>query len=303
MFGVIVAQLDCLDETEKARYQEVYCGLCHSLKERYGQLSRLCVNYDMAFLALLLESLNERGEERAEGSCILQLGKRHTYARGPYVDYAADLSVVLAYYKCLDDWQDESNAAGLVYAKALADAYRRIEDAYPQTCALTKEKLSLLTDKERESQGRVDEVPNREERYLLAEAIACDFGDIMSQMFAHGAGYWEDDLRAFGYHMGRFVYFMDAAIDRDKDAMQGNYNPFVTCAMDDVSIDFILHDAIGCAARVFERLPLEKDLHLLRSVIYAGVWTKLLAQRAEEEATQQPEQEQETNEEEEQGQA
>ena len=30
-------------------------------------------------------------------------------------------------------------------------------------------------------------------------------------------------------------------------------------------------------AEAFEKLPLERDLHLLRSVVYAGVWQKYYA--------------------------
>ena len=34
---------------------------------------------------------------------------------------------------------------------------------------------------------------------------------------------------------------------------------------------------MGEATTAFEKLPLEQDLHLLRSVVYAGVWQKYYA--------------------------
>ena len=57
-----------LTEEQLERYRGCYCGLCRSLQERHGELSRLTLNYDMTFLVLLLGSLyepEERGGERA----------------------------------------------------------------------------------------------------------------------------------------------------------------------------------------------------------------------------------------------
>ncbi|MDR2606325.1 MAG: DUF5685 family protein, partial [Oscillospiraceae bacterium] len=35
-------------------YHAVYCGLCASLKKRYGFAARFAVNYDFTFLIMLL---------------------------------------------------------------------------------------------------------------------------------------------------------------------------------------------------------------------------------------------------------
>ena len=36
MFGYVRPPIDLLDEAEKNRFQRAYCGLCHTLGERYG---------------------------------------------------------------------------------------------------------------------------------------------------------------------------------------------------------------------------------------------------------------------------
>lgn len=41
MFGYIQANLPDLTQEEKERYRAVYCGLCHTLGQRYGLRSRL----------------------------------------------------------------------------------------------------------------------------------------------------------------------------------------------------------------------------------------------------------------------
>ena len=67
MFGYVVANLDRLTPAQKERYRAVYCGLCRALRDRYGQSCRLTLSYDMAFLVLLLSSLDrtELAEEKA----------------------------------------------------------------------------------------------------------------------------------------------------------------------------------------------------------------------------------------------
>ena len=62
MFGTIICNRKELTEEENARYQSTYCGMCRAIKTRYGQVERLTVNYDMTFLAILLNGLYEENE-------------------------------------------------------------------------------------------------------------------------------------------------------------------------------------------------------------------------------------------------
>ena len=52
MFGYIVANKPELKIREFEVYQGYYCGLCKSIKKRYGNLKRLTLNYDLTFVAL-----------------------------------------------------------------------------------------------------------------------------------------------------------------------------------------------------------------------------------------------------------
>ena len=80
MFGFVVASLQELREEEKNRYQAVYCGICRCIREADGQLCRLGLSYDMAFLALLLTSLYEPEEQNGQGRCIAHPAKRRPWA-------------------------------------------------------------------------------------------------------------------------------------------------------------------------------------------------------------------------------
>jgi len=57
MFGYVVANMEKLTDEEKQRYRAFYCGLCKTLGNRHGKISRITLNYDMAFLIIFLSAL------------------------------------------------------------------------------------------------------------------------------------------------------------------------------------------------------------------------------------------------------
>ena len=71
MFGYVTASLRELTKEQQKRYGAVYCGICRRIREQSGQLARLGLSYDMAFLALLLMSLYEPEETGDKNPCLL----------------------------------------------------------------------------------------------------------------------------------------------------------------------------------------------------------------------------------------
>lgn len=265
MFGMAVACLSTIDDAEKARYRHLYCGLCHALKERYGTLSRLCLTYDLTFYIMLCDSLHEPPEHHGRARCAMHPASLHDFARSRYTDYAADLSVALAYHKCLDDWNDDKSVRAKVTSAALDGAYRAAARRIPDQCSQIERSLADIAAMERAD----DTAPH---------AAAREFGRLLGELFAADQGVWESPMRAFGQRLGAFVYLMDAAVDCADDAASGSYNPFVRLESTPESMRTILGVVACSMTEVFERLPLERDLHLMRSVLYAGVWQKFNAQ-------------------------
>jgi hypothetical protein len=70
---------------------------------------------------------------------------------------------------------------------------------------------------------------------------------------------------------------MDAAVDCEDDRRTGGYNPLVKANNTVNEMRAYLSILIGNAARVCEKLPLVQDIHLIRSVLYAGVWQRFNA--------------------------
>jgi hypothetical protein len=264
MFGYVVCNRKDLSKEEIARYQGVYCGLCKTLENKYGQLSRMSLNYDMTFLILFLSSLYEPNEEEDEFRCGLHPLHKRVEMTNKYTDYAADITVALAYHKCLDDWQDEHNHMRHKYAQILEDDYKKVKSHYPRQCAAVEKGICEL--------NKIEKLP-----YSLAdEAMNC-FGRLMSELFVTEEDFWSNSLRSFGYSLGRFIYLMDATMDYNKDKKTGSYNPLNSMGKKPCEMEEVLTMIIGEATAEFEKLPLVQDSHILKNILYGGVWQQYYA--------------------------
>lgn len=276
MFGYVVADQSRMDKAQVARYREGYCGLCRALQRRHGQLSRLCLTYDMTFLFLLLDSLYEPDGTRGESRCLPHPLHPQPWRVSPWADYAADLNVTLAYYNCLDDWQDDRALEKLAYAAGLGRSFRAVQELLPQQCAAMKESLDRLAALERENSPDLD------------GASRC-FGHLMGSLFAVGDSFWKPTLYALGDSLGRFIYVMDAVLDEKEDLRLGRYNPVTTFRAAYGGFDPLasLTLLIGDCAAAYERLPLVQDKDLLDNILYHGVWMKWAAahQKHQEESS------------------
>lgn len=70
MYGYIIPNESKLKREEFEEYRANYCGLCISLKNKFGNLERMTVNYDTTFLILILNGLYEEKEEIKISTCI-----------------------------------------------------------------------------------------------------------------------------------------------------------------------------------------------------------------------------------------
>lgn len=264
MFGYIVANREELQPSDLLSYQSYYCGLCRTLKKNYGQAGRITLTYDMTFLILLLSSLYEPEYTEGRGRCIVHPAKPRDYLQNKFTRYAADMNIVLAYYNCMDDWQDDRNLLSRAEAAFLHKKVRILEKKYPRQCAAIIRCLKDLSGIEKEASGGPD-------------AGANCFGNLMGELFVVEEDRWAGTLRRLGAALGRFIYIMDAYDDVRRDVKKKRYNPLASMYGDG---DFeeksrsILTLLIGECAREFEKLPLVQDVEILRNVLYSGVWTK-----------------------------
>ncbi len=265
MFGFVTAASELLSEENRIRYRGWYCGLCRSLGEVCGKSCRLLLNYDMAFLAILLSSVHRLEETTAECSCAAHPLKKHLEIRTAASDYAADMNVILGYYKLIDDWHDDKNPAALAAASAFASKCRELEEKYPRQAQAIATCLDNLSELEQDGECNPDLPAN------------C-FGRLMGELFVTEDGIGQEQaLRAFGRTLGRFIYVMDAATDLRSDIRHERYNCLV--GADPGSIYELLQVMGGDFMRCFRRLELTADIEIAENILTAGVWQKYMARQ------------------------
>ena len=264
MFGYVSANYAELNDAQKSRYTAVYCGICRGIRQQVSQPARLCLSYDMAFLALLHMSLYEPEETAGPSACILHPIKKRPWTDNPYIRYAADMNVALAYYKCLDDWEDDRKLTAKAAAGFLEPALDRIRQQYPRQCDAIARCIEELRTLENSRCANPDEPAN------------C-FGRLMAELLVCHEDLWTDDLRQLGHSLGRFIYLADAAMDYRADRKKNKYNPYLAMGTgeDWPRWEEYLVLAMGRCTAAFERLPLVQDKDILDNILYSGVWTEL----------------------------
>ena len=309
MFGYITVNRPEMKVKELELYRSYYCGLCHALHERYGRRGQLLLSYDAAFLAILLSGLYEPEETEKRSRCLVHPGITHREKANHCIAYAADMNVMLAFRKALDDWRDERKLRSRLTAMLLHSDYCALRARYPrQERALTRN-IRALHRMEAEAGvdmagGMRDNTPGagheiREENSsggkmadVLAriDRAAGYTGSFFAQMCVIRRDRWEKDLASTGFYLGKFVYLMDAYDDLEEDVRTGNFNVLAELRrLDGEHFDTILKeillDTAACCCRSFERLPIVRDVELLRNILYSGIWVRFHQIRSGERET------------------
>lgn len=268
MFGYVSIDSSSLLAEEKDRYQAHYCGLCHCLGTAYGFPGRMTLTYDMTFLSILLSAVYCDTEKTGTFRCPSGPWRKCSFVVTEMTDYAADMNLVLAYYKATDDRQDDGSISAAFKEKVLADRAERAMKKWPVQSAAIRQCLKELSFMEARNELNPDLPTN------------C-FAALMGALFALRP---EDPLAGTLYQMGcalgRFIYLMDAAMDLKADIKKERYNPLI--AQMDTDFTPLLTMLIGECTEAFETLPLRQDEQILRNILYAGVWTKYKLKRKEQ---------------------
>ena len=180
------------------------------------------------------------------------------------MEYAVDLNVALAYHKCADNWQDDHNPAFAAAKGLLGRAYRRACKYQPEKCAAIQAWMDGIREIEKRSDGMIDPPVNLT-------------GWMLGELFAWKQDHWSEELRRMGDGLGRFIYFMDAYDDLEKDLRRDKFNPLKSIRQQE-NYEALCRDVLTLmmadCADAFECLPIVRDADLIRNILYSGVWAK-----------------------------
>ena len=264
MFGYVIANCSILSDEQRMRFRALYCGLCRTLHELYGNAARTSLSYDMTFMALVLSALYEPDEENGSEKCLFHPFKAHPYSSNDIMAYAAAMNVALAYHKCADNWEDDKKPTFAAARLILSSAYKKAKSAWPEQCAAIESWMDENRKIERGGKNEIDPPMNLT-------------GRMLGTLFRYKNDYWGEHLFRMGDALGRFIYFMDAYEDLEKDIKKNRYNPLRSIKDIDHYDDFckdVLTMALADCTYEFEQMPIVKDEYLIRNILYSGVWAK-----------------------------
>ncbi|MBR4768689.1 MAG: hypothetical protein IK088_06915 [Lachnospiraceae bacterium] len=280
MFGTLTICRDKLNTEEQARYQSYYCGLCRTLRKKFGAKSQLILTYDCTFLAMLLHAVYESPETESSFVCFHK--KKGTKAvSSDALDYAADMNLLLAYQNYADKVFDGKTSSAKRLAKAavrsLKKDYLYVRTKYPSQAEALETYMRDLQAYELHPDDNVEYAANLT-------------GEMLSRIFLMKVDEFREYLSKVGFYIGKFIYLSDAFEDMEEDAKAGNYNPFLgkTASEAEPLVRDLLESVMAEASAYFEMLPIFLDREILRNILYSGIWipyAHTLKERAKAESS------------------
>ncbi len=271
MFGYVKTFKPEMKYREYDQYRGVYCSLCRSLGKRYGLLPRMMLSYDLAFLAVFRMALDNSSISFRQGRCPFNPTKRCLYCDGEgskEIDYAADVSVLLAYYKLEDTISDERflKKWGALCLRLLMKKHFR------RACARRNEEASWVWSYIQKQHALEEDTTSS------VDAAAHPTAELLSLLAVNGFHEHSsaEEIRRFGYCLGRFVYLADAVEDVGEDVSKGRYNPYAVMFRkdNDACIKYMKESLYACGAvcaECYETLDIQRFEGILHNVVYWGI--------------------------------
>lgn len=296
MFGYVLPLREKLTEEQWQDYRASYCGLCHALKERYGFLAQFLLNYDFTFLALLLRQESQPPCVRCRRCLSSPLRGRRAGESHPSLDAAADISVLLVYWKLRDQLVDEGvlrRIPALLMLALFHGVFRRGMRKNPTLHQKIGRQLQQLQQLERQNCPSLDRMADQFARIMTA--MVPENRDELTRRV----------LEQLLYHLGRWIYLIDAWDDLDEDLARGRYNPVASryqlswassqqdreaarqslertvCHSENLAISAFHLGQFGYHAPVVENI-LCAGLQSVRHLVLTGAWKKRRKQKKQE---------------------
>lgn len=270
MFGYVLPVKSELKVKEMDRFRSVYCGLCQEIRRQFGGYHTLFLSYDMTFLALILGACipDDPGEESMR--CAVRAFREQRVAKSSEaLRLAAYESVVLVRHKLVDNQQDEHGVkkAGAWMLEKLGNrSFRKAAELAPEFDATASRCIQELFEAESQRVSSID---------LPADAFARLSGAMIPEL--------EPDttriLRHMFYHLGRWIYLIDAVNDLKEDMEKDEYNPIAArfqLTSPDISpikdeLRLTLERSLVDIHGAFQLLKIYRDGGLLENIIDLGL--------------------------------
>lgn len=279
MFGYVTPLKPELKIREFEVFRSYYCGICMSIKDDFGNIPRMTLNYDMTFLGLLLDSLHdEEVNVEIKGCMAHPFKKKPMVLNNKALSYAGAMNVALIYYKFLDDVEDEKSLKSKAGALVLSPYKNKFNRNVTKINDIIEENLKALA------------ILEKEKKFSSIDEIADPFSIIVAkilELYPEELNDNSEELRILlyelGYALGKWIYLIDALDDLKEDMEKGKFNPISFLFNDENKtyeelieeikprMEFtILNCGYNCK-EALDKLPVKRNKEILENIISLGM--------------------------------
>lgn len=255
-------------------YQKAYCSLCHILGKKYGAIARMMLNYDMTFLLLCLDSLEQEKDVRDIRCPLNPLRRKKVCFSQRALEYSAFINYYLVLLKLKDDIADDESKKKVLLYHILKRS---------KTYQCEKERY----EKKLEQYERfLDEFTNLEYGKVDFDKITNTFGDYFAGIFMTYFEYFQignptdlENIYSFSFNLGKWIYLMDAYDDYNRDVKQQKYNCLLGMMNADDTIDKVdIHKKIRAIngmlifniKEAMEKIDFKKHRAIIENIVGNG---------------------------------
>lgn len=262
MLGNVKPYMPALSYEAKNRYNSFYCGLCKALGRQNGISARFMLNYDMALVAMIYDELH--GEEytvRHTGCFANPFKKKDILNPTKGTAFAADVLIMLAYFKLMDNIRDEAFLKKLGCIALLPYLYTKFSKVKRRNYALAEILQRENLNQQVAEKACTDTDSVARPTAMMVKAILTECAN-KENKFAAGQ---------FGFFLGRVIYLLDALNDRKDDLAGGKFNIFNINNISDEAAKAECFMALGEMAHWYNHITFKQNKEITDNIIYMSL--------------------------------
>lgn len=278
MFGTLKPKRCALPEQRRSEYDRFYCGVCQSLGEHHGLLTRGTLSDDAVFMSLLADALLDAGAEPDSCRCpLVPLRiKKTVNPRSVAMRYATAVQMLLG-----DQWLADramDGRAAFRWARALASGHVTRARRTLDELGIDTAPLRGVEDRQAGCEvlgvtGPVEAASPTENALGFLFSQLAQLPGVIEQATTCEA---RENLRALGAAVGRLIYYIDALEDLKKDLERGEFNPCLSRTRAgglEISVGRVVHCVdtverdVAMVPRILAALPLARHREVLEHLL------------------------------------
>lgn len=234
MFGFISVDKETISPKDYTYFNSFYCGLCLTIKKRYGNKARIFNNFDSTFAFTLLASYLGLPILITRKNCIVHWFKKipvlqlsnfqnRNLSETDLIDLEklatlansmADITILLVKGKTLDNIY-EKNKNNNISSKIFKKTFKKAQNFMPNFDNFITQSVKKTLEFERNNCDNPEILANISGEIL--GKIPCEILKIKN----------DKPICKLFYELGKWIYYIDAIYDLEDDFKKHSFNPFI----------------------------------------------------------------------------